>query len=92
MALDRRLIRCGVFGAGCTAGVLRKNFMRVADLQSADFQPLHPQRVPIAGKITTAHYKCCAPQRPDHLACSEAGTVVTGGPVAAEAATAAALG
>src|SRR6185369_13854170 len=38
MALDRRLIRCGVFGAGRSAGVLRKNFMRVADSQSAGFQ------------------------------------------------------
>src|SRR5213082_2208307 len=38
MALDRRLIRCGVFGAGGSADVLRKNFMRVADLQSAGFQ------------------------------------------------------
>jgi hypothetical protein len=38
MALDRRVMRCGVFGADGSAGVLRKNFMKVADLQSAGFQ------------------------------------------------------
>src|ERR1043165_2907627 len=58
MALERRVWRCEVFGAGGAAGVLRKNFMEIADC-SGRLQPATYQRVPSLGN-TNPHLNITA--------------------------------